>query len=118
MTAGSINTCLSRQKLSSESRAPETEALLLRSVLEWPRDERWVFLRERLNTLAVVRDMLALLIAVTNPKDDPEEDFLRRSEPVNELRLSKSMEYGGGSLSQPHVSWRRMALFCSVRIHL
>jgi hypothetical protein len=35
-----------------------------------------VVLRERVNMLTPVRDMLALFTAVTNPKDEPEDECL------------------------------------------
>ena len=72
ITAGSTGACFSGQKLSSDSRGPGTEALLLRSVLG-----PWIVVfRERVNKLTPVRDILADLTAVTHAKDESEDECL------------------------------------------
>jgi len=64
---------LAMYELSSERR-PTFDALLLRSVLCW-REEMPVLL-ERGATLKLAMLILALLTAVTKPKEDPDDDFL------------------------------------------
>jgi hypothetical protein len=61
------------KELSSDRR-PTLEALLLRSV-RWWREDTPVLL-ERGATLKLARLILALFTAVTNPKEDPDDDFL------------------------------------------
>jgi hypothetical protein len=75
--AGSILIDRSRQVLSSDRRTPDMEALLLRSALDWPRDESNVVLRERVNMLTLARDKLVLFAAATKPKDELEEELRR-----------------------------------------
>lgn len=77
MAAGSTGTERSKYELSSDSLTPDTEALLLRSVLECaPLDESRVLRLDRPKTLALARLTLALLIDVTNRKEDWEDGFL------------------------------------------
>jgi hypothetical protein len=59
--------------LSSDSLGPDIEPLLLLSVFE-RRNDRAVFLLGRVTILALARLTLALRIAETKWKDDPEED--------------------------------------------
>lgn len=51
------------------------EAALLRSALEWPREDRAVFRLDLAKKLVPVTETLALFIAVTNAVDEPEDDF-------------------------------------------
>ena len=60
--------------LSSDRRSPEAEALLLRSVLEWPRKGRIGFFLDRPMTLVLARLTLALLVSVTKTSDDSVEE--------------------------------------------
>ncbi len=72
-TAKSVALDRSRPMLSSEARATDMEALLLRSVL---RDDRSVFRRERVSKLAPAKDEPTLLTAETKANDDSDDDSL------------------------------------------
>jgi hypothetical protein len=66
---------LSAHVLSVERRGCAMEAALLRSALEWPREDRAVFRLDLAKKLVPVTETLALFIAVTNAVDEPEDDF-------------------------------------------
>ncbi len=83
-------------ELSSESR-PTFEALLLRSVL-CCREEIPVFL-DRGATLKLATLILALLTAVTKPKEDPDDDFL-----CADLLWLPGVSKSSGSSNVPPVS--------------
>lgn len=75
VTARSMTSGLSTYALSVERRTPVTEVPLLLSVLEWPREDRTVFRLDLERKLTLVREMLALCMAVTKAEEDPDDDF-------------------------------------------